>query len=353
MIPRWILVAGGVLVPASVVARVLDQQTATFVLSAAAVVPLAGLLGQATEELALHAGPRIGGLLNATFGNAAELIIGILLVSRGKIAVVEASITGSILGNLLLVLGAAFFAGGLRRKELQFSAQAAGSHVASMALAVAGILMPTIYAHTEKSSHFRLETISVGVAVVLILLYVASLVFSLVTNTDAFGTSPHDEDDGPPAWSQRRALLVLAVAGILVGLESEMLVGALESAVHSLRLSELWVGLILVPIVGNAAEHSTAVVLAMKGKAEIALDIAVGSSAQIALLVTPVLVFVGLIVGHDLTLTFSTFEVGAIALAVVIVSFISQDGRTNWLEGAQLIGVYGILGVSSFFLGKA
>jgi Ca2+:H+ antiporter len=350
VIPRWIVVAAGVLVPVSIIARILDQPTPTFVLAAAAVVPLAGLLGRATEELAIHAGPRVGGLLNATFGNAAELIIGVLLVTRGQLKVVEASITGSIIGNLLLVLGAAFFAGGLRRRELQFSAQAAGSHVASMALAVVAILMPTIYSHTENSSHFRLETISVGVAVVMIVLYVASLVFSLVTNTDAFGPSPSEE--GEATWSQRKALVMLAVAGILVGLESEMLVGALEHAVHSLHLSELWVGLILVPIVGNAAEHSTAVVLAMKGRAEIALDIAVGSSAQIALLVTPVLVFVGLAAGHQLTLTFSTFEIGAIAVSVAVVAFISQDGRTNWLEGAQLLGVYGILAVSGFFLGK-
>jgi Ca2+:H+ antiporter len=343
-----------VLVPVSVVADVAGATTLTFVLSALAVVPLAGILGTATEELAIHAGPRVGGLLNATFGNAAELIIGLLLVAKGELEVVRASITGSILGNLLLVLGAAFLAGGLRRKELHFSAQAASTLVASMALAVAGILMPTLYAHTGNSTEFREETVSVVVGVFLIVLYAASLIFSLVTHVDVF--RPVGEEDGEDevaTWTVRRSMFWLAVAGGLVGLESEFLVGALEPTVAQWGLSKVWVGLILVPIVGNAAEHSTAVLLALKGKAEIAIDIAVGSSAQIALLVAPLLVFAGAAFGHHLHLVFTTFEVAAIGISVAVVSLLVQDGRTNWLEGSQLIGLYAIVGSAAFFLGKA
>src|SRR5438094_12933 len=237
-LPPWMLAGVAALVPASIIVRALDQSTATFVLSAAAVIPLAGLLGQGTEELAAHAGPRVGGLLNATLGNAAELIIGVLLVARGELEVVRASITGSILGNLLLVLGAAFFAGGLRAKELRFSAQAASTHVVSLALAVGGVVMPTVFARTEAASHLRVEEVSIGVAVVLILLYVASLVFSLVTHSDAFRTVSDGEVAAEePTWSLRFALTVLGVSAVLIGIESELLVGALEHTVRSLDLS--------------------------------------------------------------------------------------------------------------------
>lgn len=342
-----------VLVPASLISRLAGPETLTFLLSAAAVVPLAGLLGTATEELAAHTGPRIGGLLNATFGNAAELIIGCLLIARGEIAVVRASITGSILGNLLLVLGAAFFAGGLRRKELVFSAGSASTHIASMALAVAGILMPTIYAGKAQATAFRIEAISVGVAVVLLAMYAANLIFSLVTHTDTFRGPETIGEVEAPNWSRRTALGLLGAAGILVGLESELLVHALEPTVAAWGVSKLWVGLILVPIVGNAAEHSTAVIVAMKGKVDLAIDIAVGSSAQVALLVAPILVFTGLAFGHNLTLVFGSFELGALALSVAVVALMCQDGRSNWLEGVQLLGVYTIVAVASFFIGKS
>jgi Ca2+:H+ antiporter len=337
-----------VLVSASVVAWVIGSHSATFGLAALAMIPLAGLLGDATEDLAVHAGPRVGGLLNATFGNAAELIIGVFLVAKGEISVVRASITGSIVGNLLLVLGASFFAGGLRHRELRFSAQAAGVGVASMSLAVAGVLMPSIYASGEHVTAFRIETVSVGVSVVLLALYAASLVFSL-TGAESVAGAPPDE---APRWSSAKALTVLAVTGSVLAFESELLVGALEPTVRSLGLSRLWVGLILVPIVGNAAEHSTAVRAAMKEQTDLALQIAVGSSAQVALVVTPLLVFAGLPFGHHLTLSFSPFDIGAIALSVAVVAFIVLDGRSNWLEGSQLLGVYLILAVTSFYLGQ-
>jgi Ca2+:H+ antiporter len=334
---------------ASLVVHTIDSHsTATFVLAAAAVVPLAGMLGHATEQLALHSGPRVGGLLNATFGNAAELIIGLFLVARGEIEVVRASLTGSIMGNLLLVLGASFLAGGLRHRELRFSARAASTHVVSMALAVAGILLPSVYGHDKVATEHRIEVISVWVAVILIVLYACSLVYSLVTHSEAFGELP-DESVGPE-WSKMTALVVLGAVGVLVAIESEFLSSALESAVRSWGVSRLWLGLILVPIVGNAAEHSTAILGARKGKADLALDIAAGSSAQIALVVTPVLVFAGLLFNNHLTLSFSVFEVTALAVAVLVVAMVALDGETNWLEGTQLIGLYVILAVSSYYL---
>ncbi|MCU1449757.1 MAG: Ca(2+)/H(+) antiporter [Acidimicrobiales bacterium] len=347
---RWALIGAVILVPASLVTLVLHSEPARFAVAAAAMIPLAGLLGDATEELAAHAGPRIGGLLNATFGNAAELIVGIFLVADGELEVVRASITGSIIGNLLLVLGASFFAGGLRNKELTFSASAASTGVASMAIATAGVLMPAIYAHGAHPTEFRIEAVSIGVAVVLLVMYAASLVFALVTHPEPRG--PADETEAA-TMSVRASMILLAVSGALVALESEILVGALEPTVRSAGLSRLWVGLILVPIVANAAEHSSAVRAAIRRKADLTVAIAVGSSTQVALVVAPILVFAGLGFGHHLHLDFTTFDISAIALSVVVVAFVAYDGRTNWLEGAQLMAVYVILAVTSFYLGSA
>jgi len=311
-------------------------------------VPLAGLLGDATEELSIHAGPRVGGLLNATFGNAAELIVGVFLVADGELEVVRSSITGSIIGNLLLVLGASFFAGGLRFKEMKFSAAAAGTGVASMALAVAGVVMPAIYGHGAHPTEFRIEAVSIGVAVVLLVMYAASLLFTLVTHPEKRTAQPGDEEQ--PTMSLRGSLTLLAVAGAFVGVEAVILAGALEPTVQSQGLYRLWVGLILVPMLANAAEHSTAVRAALNNKSDLAVAIAVGSSTQVALVVTPILVFAGLIFGHHLHLDFTPFDISAIALAVVVVAFVCYDGVTNWLEGAQLMAVYVIVAITSFYL---
>jgi len=345
---RWALIGAAVLVPISLATLLFHSEPLRFAVAAAAMIPLAGLLGDATEELAAHAGPRIGGLLNATFGNAAELIVGIFLIADGEIDVVRASITGSIIGNLLLVLGASFFAGGLRYKELKFSAHAAGTGVASMAIATAGVLMPAIYARGAHPTEFRIEAVSVGVAVVLLVMYVASLIFALVTHPEEQGEGTGEMET--PTMSARGALALLAIAGALVAVESEILVGALEPTVEAAGLSRLWVGLILVPIVANAAEHSSAVRAAMREKADLTVAIAVGSSTQVALVVAPLLVFAGLIFGNHFHLDFTPFDISAIALSVVLVGFIVYDGRTNWLEGAQLMAVYVILAVTSFYL---
>ncbi|MBV8162128.1 MAG: calcium/proton exchanger [Acidimicrobiia bacterium] len=347
---RWAVLGAGVLVPASLLTLVFHSQTARFALAAAAMVPLAGLLGDATEELAIHAGPRVGGLLNATFGNAAELIVGIFLVAHNELEVVRSSITGSIIGNLLLVLGASFFAGGLRHRELRFSAAAAGTGVASMSLAVAAVLMPALYARGAHATEFRIEAVSIGVAIVLLIMYGASLMFALVTHPETRASAaPRDE---VATLSAARALALLAISGAVVAVESEILVGALEPTVRSLGLSRLWIGLILVPIVANAAEHASAVRAALRRNADLTVGIAIGSSTQVALVVTPLLVFAGLAFGHHFHLDFTPFDISAIALSVAVVAFVTYDGSTNWLEGAQLMAVYVILAVSSFYLGS-
>jgi Ca2+:H+ antiporter len=342
---EWLLV----FVPISLLSEwVFHDDLLTFLTSAAAILPLAGLIGRSTEELALHAGPRIGGLLNATFGNVTELIISIFLILDDEIEIVKASLTGSIISNLLLVLGLSFFVGGLRYKEQTFSAEAASVHTSSLALAVAGLLMPTLFALTTgRHDELQREIVSGVVAGVLIALYVCVLLFTLVTHEHLFHAPQEDE---PPRWSVRRAVGTLIVVTAVVGLESEILVSALEPALQHFGLSRLFVGLILVPIIGNAAEHSTAVFFAMRNKLDATLEIATGSSLQIALFVAPALVFISLLVGHPMDFIFSPFEVAAVGISVLLVALISRDGRSNWLEGLQLVATYVVIAISFFFV---
>ncbi|MBI2237271.1 MAG: calcium/proton exchanger [Actinobacteria bacterium] len=341
----WLLV----LVQVSLIADVAtEQELLVFLTAAGAILPLAGLIGRSTEQLALHAGPRIGGLLNATFGNVTELIIAVFLILDDEVEVVKASLTGSILGNLLLVLGLSLLVGGLRHEEQRYNERAAGVHSTSLALAVTGLLMPALFAlGTGKHSDFQKEVVSGTVAAVLMTLYVAALVFTLVTHEHLFRTP---EEGERPEWSRQKAMGLLLGATALVALESELLVRSLEPALDSLGLSKLFVGLILVPIVGNAAEHSSAVLFAVRDKVDVTLEIAIGSSTQIALFVAPALVFISLLVGHPMDFVFSPFEVAAVGLSTLIVAFISLDGRSNWLEGAQLVGAYAIMAISFFFV---
>lgn len=335
-------------VPVSIIARVMNLETLTFISSIIAILPLAGIIGRATEDLASRVGARLGGLLNATFGNVTELIIATFLIMGGEIEVVKVSITGSILGNMLLVLGASFLLGGIKYREQEFNAKVAGMHSASLVLAVAGIMMPAIFnSSVPNASFLATETISVGVAAVLMLLYISSLVFSFVTNQEVITT--HHEPS-PGAWSTKVASAVLVGATVLVAMESEMLVHSLEKATESLHMSKLFIGLILVPIVGNAAEHSSAILLAMKNKVDTAIEIAIGSSTQIALFIAPLLIFISLAVGKPMDFFFSGFEVAAVGISTGIVALISLDGRSNWLEGAQLIAVYVIIAISFYFL---
>jgi Ca2+:H+ antiporter len=341
----WLLV----LVPVSVALKLAGgADLAIFVTSAAAILPLAGLIGRSTEQLALHTGPRVGGLINATFGNVTELIIAVFLILDDKIEIVKASLTGSILGNLLLVLGVSFFVGGLRHKEQHYNAHAASVHSTSLVLAVTGLLMPALFAlGAHGETVVQREVVSGTVAAVLIGLYLAALAFMLITHEHLFRTP---EEGEAPAWSRRRAIVMLLVATAFVALESEFLVSSLEPALADIGLSEFFVGLILIPIVGNAAEHSSAVLFAVRNKLDVTLEIATGSSTQIALFVAPALVFISLAVGHPMDFVFSTFEVAAVALSTVLVFMISSDGRSNWLEGAQLVGAYLIMAVSFFFV---
>jgi Ca2+:H+ antiporter len=325
------------------------------VLSALAIVPLSGYLGKATEEIAAYTGPTLGGLLNATLGNLAELIIAILALRAGLQSLVKASITGSILGNLLLVLGAAQLAGGLRHKVQRFSVALAGLSISLLVVAVIGLVIPALYqaTHVDPTRAFT-RRVSIGVAGLLIVGYALSLVYSMGTHRSVFGESrevageAHAEVHGQ-RWTLARAITVLLLSAGAVGWLSEILVGSTEAAIEHVGLSQIFVGLIVVPIIGNAAEHSSAVLMAMRNRMDLAVSIAVGSSAQVALLIAPVLVFVGLAVGQPMDLAFSTFEVISVALAVAVATSVVRDAESDWLEGAFLLLVYGMLGVAFFY----
>ena len=354
----WLLVAA----PAALAIRFVPgwrNDTLLFVAAAVAVIPLAGWLGRATEHLAERSGPGIGGLLNATFGNAAELIIGLLALSHGLIGVVKASITGSIIGNILLVLGGSMFVGGLRYPRQRFNQTAARVASTSLTLAAIGLIIPTIFhvAANQQPGGWSAQAeqrLSVSIAAVLFVIYVLSLVFSLVTHKELFAgdssASEKRKEHHSATWSLSKSVIVLAVATVLVAIMSELLVGSVEAARQRLELSEVFVGVIVVAIIGNAAEHSTAVAVAAKNQMDLSLGIAIGSSQQIALFVTPILVFASYLFGRPMNLEFSFPEIAAVVLSVWIVGEISGDGECNWLEGAQLLSVYVILAVLFFFL---
>lgn len=325
-----------------------------FALSALAILPLSGFLGRATEEIAVHTGPTVGGLLNATLGNLAELIIAVLALRAGLLDLVKASITGSILGNLLLVLGLSQLMGGIKHKTQRFNVALAGLNVSLLTVAMIGLVIPAVYHATHVDPTRALtRKVSIGVAALLIAGYVLSLVYSMWTHRSVFGESrdvadvEHDEAHAP--WSLRRSLVVLLASAGFVGWLSEILVGSTEEAIKHVGLSEVFVGLIIVPIIGNAAEHSSAVLMAMKNRMDLAVSIAMGSSAQVALLIAPVLVFAGLAFGQPMDLAFTAFEVVAVALAVSVASTVVRDAESNWLEGAFLLLVYGMLAVAFFF----
>lgn len=341
---EWLLA----FIPIAIVLDIVDANpVAVFVCAALAILPLAGEIGTATEDIALRSGPRIGGLLNATFGNLTEMIVAFFLILKGELEVVKASLTGSIIGNVLLVLGLAFLLGGWKRVEQQFSRAAVGLYTGSLVIAVVGLLMPALFALSPEGTHAHNEAVSIGVASVLISVYVLGMVFSFRTHKSLFSPVLPDET---PRWSFRKALGLLGLATVAVAFMSEILVGALEPTVESLGMSKLFVGLIVVPIIGNAAEHASAVLMAMKDKMEVAVEIAIGSSTQIAVFVAPVLVFVSLLLGHPMNFVFSAPEIAAVAVSTAVLSFIALDGRSNWFEGAQLLATYLILAVSFFFL---
>jgi Ca2+:H+ antiporter len=308
-------------------------------------VGLAWLLSQATESLGHHAGPRVGGILSATFGNAAELIITVFALSAGLTTVVKASIIGSILGNALLVLGMSLVAGGLKNGTQRFSSTIAGANAAMLAIVAVGLSLPTIFAATGPEEGARAtEYLSVSEAVVLVVVYVLALVFFFRRPTASQAGSEVE-----PLFGPRISLaLMLGVAGAIAAV-SEVFVGAIEPMVKEVGLSELFVGVILVPLIGNAAEQSVGIRVAYKNEMDFSMAISLGSSLQVALLVTPILVFLGPLLGHPLTLVFSPLELGALAATVVVTGFIALDGESNWLEGVMLCGVYLIAALAFFF----
>lgn len=335
-----------------------------FAFACIAIIPLAGLMGEATENLAAKLGAGVGGLLNATFGNAAELIIALVALHRGLYDVVKASLTGSIIGNVLLVLGLAILAGGRNRERQTFDRAAAAVGSTLLALAAIGLVIPALFhwvaegavrgARITEAREVGLERgLSLEISIVLFAVYLLSLFFSLRTHKHLYAGQDHaaaHEAPGAPV-SQKRALFTLVGATAFVAWMSELLVGAVEAASHQLGLTEVFVGVIVVAVIGNAAEHSTAVLVAMKNKMDLAMNIAIGSSIQIALFVAPVLVFASYLMPHGpMDLRFTLFEVLAIGVAVGVVNMVAQDGESNWLEGVLLLAVYLILAIAFFFL---
>jgi Ca2+:H+ antiporter len=329
------------------------DSTIQFVLAAISVIFVAGFLGKATESVAHYAGQRLGGFLNATFGNAAELIIAIFLVKEGLFDMVKASLTGSIIGNLLLVLGLSIFAGGLKFKIQSFNVSLAGMNGSLMIVAVISLFVPAVFLNTHAITTSDSKTLSLIVAGILIVAYIFWLIFSMITHKDYLADVTENEElphEHGPEWSKGRSILYLIIATVMVAFVSEWLVGTLETFTSKFGLSELFVGAFLVAIIGNAAEHSAAIMLAMKNKIGAAVEIAVGSSLQIALFVAPVLVFASFFFGNTMNLVFSVIELLAIGVSVFIAKSIIQDGKTNWYEGLLLLVVYVILGVSFFMV---
>jgi Ca2+:H+ antiporter len=342
-----------VLLPAVPVSIWLAQQGAApalvFLVSCLAILPLATFLGEATEHLAERSGPAVGGFLNATFGNAAELIIAIVALRAGLVELVKASIIGSILGNLLLILGLSLMAAGMRKSIFGFNRTAAGMAGAMLALAVAALVFPALLHSTHPNPAALQELhLSEAVAIILALVYLLSLLFSLRTHRRLLGGDPHPTVH--PVWGLPRALLVLAVATVGIAVESEILVGAIEPLTSGGLVTQAFLGLIIIPIIGNAAEHAAAVVVARKGKVDLALQIALGSSTQVALFVAPVLVGVGLMLGVGMNLVFTPFQVLALALATGVSALITLDGESHWFEGVQLLALYALVAVAAYFI---
>jgi Ca2+:H+ antiporter len=337
--------------PASLILdRMHAPALAVFATACLGVLPLAGYMGEATEHLAHRTGPMIGGLLNATFGNAAELIISIVALRAGLVPLVKASITGSILGNLLLIMGLALVAGGITRSELRFNRTTAGMSAGMLALAVVALVLPALFhaLHPESAARLSELRMSEAVAVILLVTYGLSLLFTLRTHRCLFWSEAEHLEG--LTWGVGKATLILGLATVGVAIESELLVHAATEATRTLGLTQTFLGLIIIPIIGNAAEHATAVVVARKGKMDLALQIALGSSTQVALLVAPILVFAGVLLGRDMSLVFTPFEVMALGLATLITAIITLDGESHWFEGVQLLAVYGMMAVGAFFL---
>ena len=343
-----------IFVPISIIAKFFNfNETVIFILAALAIIPLAGLMGEATEAISIYTGPKLGGFINATFGNATELIISFFALKKGLFEVVKSSIAGSVIGNVLLVLGLSILAGGIKHKTQKFNKNIIEVSSSMLLFSVIGLTIPAIFTHTMDINllNTRYEGLSILVGIIMIVIYILSLIFSFFTHKDIYaieeigGNSNHKVEKG---WSMWKSIFVLLLATIIIAVESEILVGAVEPMTHALGLSEFFVGIIIIPIIGNAAEHSTAVIMAIKNKMDVAVEIAIGSSLQIVLFVAPILIFLSLLFS-PMSIIFNEFELVALIASVFIANRVASDGESNWLEGVQLLAVY-IIVAAAFFI---
>ena len=330
-----------------------------FTMAIIGLIPLAKLIGDSTEHLASHYGATLGSLLNVTFGNAAEIIISVVAINAGLIELVKASITGSILGNIMLIFGLSLIAGGIRRKEQIFNRENAGLQSSLIFLAIIGLAIPTILSVTvlkpiDVDNQLKLQYLSDLLAIVLICVYIAGILFTFFTHKHLFVTPTGTDEvleQNHDRWSKRKSFLILGVSMIGVVAVSEILVGSVEETSKQFGFGEMFVGAIIVGIVGNAAEHSSAILLARKGKIDLSIGIAAGSGTQIALFVVPILVMVGIILGQPFTLEFTLYELATLFLAAIIMNLIAHDGKSNWFEGIMLTAVYLIIAIGFYFIG--
>ena len=338
-------------VPISFIGKFLNfSPTIMFILAALSIIPLAGIMGEGTEEISSYTGPKIGGFLNATFGNATELIISFFALKSGLFEVVKSSIAGSIIGNILLVLGASMFICGLKHKTQNFNINVVETTSSMLLFSLIGLCVPAFFTHTINPNllNTRYEGLSLVVAIVMFILYILSLIFSFFTHKDLYATTT-EEEGHESKWSLKKSIIILVIATVIIAIESEFLVGGIEDITSKLGLSEFFVGIILIPIIGNAAEHSTAITMALKNKMDVAIEIALGSSLQIILFVAPVLIFLSLLF-TPMSIIFNPFELVSLIASVIIANKVASDGQSNWLEGAQLMAVYFIIAAGFFIL---
>jgi len=337
-----------VFIPVSLAGKMLGlNETLMFLCTALAIVGLAAVMGKATESAAHYLGERVGGFLNATFGNAAELLINIFVLKAGMTEIVKASIVGSILGNILLVLGLSMLCGGFKHKVQRFNINAVEMHSGMLFFAIIGMCIPAAFVHTISRDTVKTEELSIVIAVMMLILYVLQMIFTFKTHKSHFEIESAEEEE-EPSWSLRTSIIVLIAVTVGLGVMSELFTGSVEGMSENLGLSESFVGLIMIPIIGNAAEHSTAVVMALKNKMNAAIEVSVGSTLQVILFVMPVLVFISLLF-TPMSLVFTPFEIVVLIASAMITNRVIEDGQSNWFEGAQLLGIY-IITAISFFL---
>ena len=340
-----------IFVPISFIAKFMNASgTVMFLLSCASIIPLAGLLGEGTEEVSFYSGPKIGGFINGTFGNATELIISFFALKKGLFEVVKSSIAGAVIGNVLLVIGASMLAGGIKYKAQKFNIKVIEVTSSMLLFAVIGLCVPALFTHTVPIDllNTTYEGLSIFVAVVMFIIYILNLYFSFGTHKHIY-TVDEEPSSEKAKWSLKKSIIILIIATIFIAIESEFLVGGIEDITASLGWSEFFVGIILIPIIGNAAEHSTAVLMALKDKMDVALEIALGSSIQIILFVAPILIFISLFF-TPMSIIFNQFELIALTAAIIIANKVSHDGESNWLEGVQLLAVYLIIAAAFFIV---